>query len=280
MIDRKTEKTQNNYFILVYDSIWDNPISTKPNYLAVFLYILSHAYKKDKEIIVNNQKMLIKRGQWFGSILKIAKHFNISTQTVVRILNYLKTENILEIKSTNKFSLFTVLNYDIYQPQLKADWKTNQKQIKNKSKAVETKDNVYKDNKVNKDNNIISNVSIDNKLSTDIKLSNNIHTGENIYINTPPLKEKEKKKTPQAELVEYFAEIFKKRFGNNYRILKEEYIMMANLLKTYSLEDLKKYIRRFLYLKKDEFPAKLGFRIGIFYKFINEVISNASPFNN
>ena len=100
----------------------------------------------------------------------------------------------------------------------------------------------------------------------------------NIYIL--PKEKKEKFPTPQAELVSYFAEIFEKRFGNKYLARKEEFIMMANLLKVYSPEDLKKYIRRFLYLEKDQFPAKLGFRIGIFYKFINEVISNASPYSN
>jgi len=109
-------------------------------------------------------------------------------------------------------------------------------------------------------------------------IKENITKENNIYIL--PKEKKEKSPTPQAELVSYFAEIFEKRFGNKYLARKEEFIMMANLLKAYSPEDLKKYIRRFLYLGKDEFPAKLGFRIGIFYKFINEVISNASPYNN
>ena len=140
---------ENNFYTLIYDSIWENPLSTKPNYLAVFLFVVSHAYKKEKSVLMNNQKMMIERGQWLGSILQIAKHFKLSTQTVYRILKYLKTESILEIKSTNKFTLFTVLNYDSYQPCLKAKRKTRQKQIKNKSKATETKDNVYNDNNNN-----------------------------------------------------------------------------------------------------------------------------------
>ena len=162
-----TKLYKNNYYILVWDSLWKNPLSSKPNYLAVFLYILSHAYKKDKEVIINNQKILVKRGQWLGSVRKIAKHFNLSPSTVYYILDYLKVEQIVEHKVEQvvehkveqrpfkRFSLFTVLNYDKYQPQL--EQRVEQVFEQRVEHKVELKDkDIYKD-KDNKDKDIYNN---------------------------------------------------------------------------------------------------------------------------
>lgn len=174
MISTTGEKI-NNFYVLVYNSILDNAIGRKPNYLAVFLYILLKANKKNSEFIFNNQKMIVKRGQWLGSIRQISEHFNLSTGTVSNILKYLKTESIIENKTTNRFTLFTVLNYDMYQPQLE---NKVENQLKTNKKQNETIDNIYKANEVNnkeKENNIKEKESF--KKSTDeiISFFNQVH---------------------------------------------------------------------------------------------------------
>lgn len=134
-----------NYYTLVFDNIWENPLSSKPTYLAVFLYILTHAYKRDKEFIFNNEKIVVKRGQWLGSMRKIAEHFGLSISSVQKICKYLKSEHIIEHQANTKFTLFTVLNYDRYQPKLNT--KANTKRTPSETKDKDNKDNkeyIYK----------------------------------------------------------------------------------------------------------------------------------------
>ncbi|MCM8811393.1 MAG: hypothetical protein NC917_07110, partial [Candidatus Omnitrophica bacterium] len=76
------------------------------------------------------------------------------------ILNYLKVENIVENKTTKHFTLFTVLNYDQYQPQLENKFENK---LKTNKKQIETKDKDNKDNKENKE--IYSIHTIDNSHS-------------------------------------------------------------------------------------------------------------------
>lgn len=104
-------------FILIHRKIFENPIFTKPNYLAIWMYLLTFANHKTKQIIWNNEKVLIKRGQFIGSLQKLSNHFNLGLGTVSRIISYLEKENMIERKSTNKFTLFTIVNYDFYQSE-------------------------------------------------------------------------------------------------------------------------------------------------------------------
>jgi len=142
MTTTKKQIADHRGFIRIWRKIWDNPLSRKPIYLSIFLYILSHANYEDKDIIWNNKKVKIKRGSYIGSISEIAEHFKISKGTVYYVLEYLKVERIVERRSTGKFTLFTVLNYDDYQ---KVERQSENKLNTNKTQ-IETTNN-YNNNK-------------------------------------------------------------------------------------------------------------------------------------
>jgi len=103
-----------NGFIKIQRKLWDNPLSNKPNYLAIWIYLLSHANFKDKYKIINNKKILIKRGSFIGSLRKISKHFTVSISTVKYIIDYFIYEQMIEHQPNTKFSLFKIKNYDLY----------------------------------------------------------------------------------------------------------------------------------------------------------------------
>ena len=137
----ENNKTDPRGYIKVWRKIWDNPVSSRAKYLSVFLFILSHANWKEKKAIVDNKTITIERGQWLGSILKIAEFFeDISYATVHYIVNWLKVDNIVDNKPTNKYTLFTVKNYDDYQP---LDTRVDNKVIT----KLEQIDTTNKDNK-------------------------------------------------------------------------------------------------------------------------------------
>lgn len=128
-------------FISIHRKVWDNPISKKPNYLAVWLFILSRANYTDKPEIINGRKVIIKRGSYYGSIAKIAEHFGLSRSVVAKIINYFERDGMVDTKRTRSYTVFTVLNYDDYQ-----------KSVHRENTARTPRDTTNKDNKDNKDN--------------------------------------------------------------------------------------------------------------------------------
>lgn len=139
---------QKQGYIKLHRKILEDPIMLKPNYLAVWIYILLRANYEDAHIIWNNKKTLIKRGSFIGSISKMSKELGIPMTTVNRIIDYLISENQIEKRSNNKFTLFKVIKYNTYQA---VETKTESKR-KASGKLAETN----KKNNKNKNNNIIS----------------------------------------------------------------------------------------------------------------------------
>lgn len=106
---------EGNGYISLHRQILENPLSNKPNYLAVWIYLLLKANYKQKKIIWNNETIELKPGQFIGSILQISSHFSLSTGTITYILDYFEKEGMLKRTSNKRFTLFEILNYHKYQ---------------------------------------------------------------------------------------------------------------------------------------------------------------------
>ena len=61
------------------------------------------------------QGIEVQRGQLVTGRKKLSDQTGISEQSVRTCLNYLKSTNEIASKSTNKFSIITICNYDSYQ---------------------------------------------------------------------------------------------------------------------------------------------------------------------
>ena len=82
-----------------------------PNTVAVFLYLLLNAnWKKTK---FRGQE--IPRGGLVTGRKAIAENLGISEQSVRTALNHLKSTNEITTKSTNKFTIITIVNWAKYQ---------------------------------------------------------------------------------------------------------------------------------------------------------------------
>lgn len=84
-----------------------------PNAFLVFGYLILKANHSEGKWHGN----IIGRGQLITGRKKIATDCSISEQCVRSILCKLESTNEITIKATNKFSLITICNYDIYQMQ-------------------------------------------------------------------------------------------------------------------------------------------------------------------
>ncbi len=84
---------------------------TKPDMVSLFVYLLLSANREDNEW----RGVLIKRGQLLTSVASLSANTGISVQTVRNNLNRMKSTNEITIKSTNKYSIITICNYERYQ---------------------------------------------------------------------------------------------------------------------------------------------------------------------
>lgn len=81
------------------------------NTMKVFLYILLKANHKDG----NWKGVELKRGQMIFGRKKASEKCRISEQSVRTSITRLKSTKEITIKTTNRYSLITVLNYENYQ---------------------------------------------------------------------------------------------------------------------------------------------------------------------
>ena len=79
----------------------------------LFIHLLLQANHDSKKW----QGFVIERGQCVVGVKQLNKDLKISIQSIRTCLMKLKSSEILTIKSTNKFSIITVLNYDTYQSE-------------------------------------------------------------------------------------------------------------------------------------------------------------------
>lgn len=85
---------------------WYSDINTK----GVFLDLLIYASHTD----TNFKGIFLKKGQVIMGRIEMAKRLGISEQNVRTAINHLKSTNEITVKSTNRFSIVTILNYTKY----------------------------------------------------------------------------------------------------------------------------------------------------------------------
>lgn len=97
----------------------------------VFLHCLLKAYWKDTKI----EGKTIPRGSFVSSIGNIAEELALTPMEVRTALKHLKLTNELTSKGTNRNTVFTVTNYDLYQSKEQAERQTDNKQITNEQQT-------------------------------------------------------------------------------------------------------------------------------------------------
>lgn len=98
------------------------------NTFRVFVFMLISAYWKDGQY----KGIKIPRGSFPSSISELSKETNLTDNELRTALKHLRSTGEITSKSTNKFTVFTIKNYDLYQTINEQ----NNKQITNKSQAI------------------------------------------------------------------------------------------------------------------------------------------------
>lgn len=153
-------------WIKLHRCLLDNPIVMKDaDHLAVWTYLLLEATHKDIQKLFKGKKITLKPGQLITGRIVISDALHISESKVRRILNEFESDHQIDRQRSNKKSLITVLNWDLYQS---ADQQDDQ-QVTNKRPTSDqqvTTLQEYKEDKEDKKN-ITSNKSDELDLAFD-----------------------------------------------------------------------------------------------------------------
>lgn len=107
---------------------WYGDINTK----VLFWHMLLKANWKEGKF----QGITVPRGSFISSINKLHKETGLTEREVRTAISHLKTTGEATSKATNKFTVFTVLNYDLYQSSDKQN--DNQPPSKRHSNDIQT----------------------------------------------------------------------------------------------------------------------------------------------
>ena len=92
--------------------IWqDKPYDKARAWIDLLLIAMHH----DKKMLIDDEVVMIQRGSFMTSIVKLADRWGWSRNKVVRYLDMLESEHMLNTKRTSKGTLVTIVKYDDYQ---------------------------------------------------------------------------------------------------------------------------------------------------------------------
>jgi biotin operon repressor len=126
-------------YIKVWRKVEDSGLLQLPNTFALFMYILISASHKDRKMGTPNGAIEVKRGQFISGRKELALRLKQSEQQVRTSLERLKKMGIITIKATNKYSVYTIVNYDIYQDRHNEITNTTSNKQPSDSQQVTTK---------------------------------------------------------------------------------------------------------------------------------------------
>ena len=116
-------------WIKIYRQIQDNALwksDTPFDYRSAWIDLIMMANVKQKEVLYRGQTTIVKRGDVYTSIRKLAARWHWSTGKVSRYLNNLvKLEMVKRIKSTKSATLLTLVNYEDFQSKRYTDRDTD-----------------------------------------------------------------------------------------------------------------------------------------------------------
>lgn len=124
----------------VLDSGW-----LKNHKLWVFWsYCLLKASHKEFDAIIGLQVVHLMPGQYIFGLRKASSETGLTIREIRTILDFLRKAGNLTIKTTNKFSVISIINWHIYQTEDSKNDTLNDKPLANKGQHTKTKEHKNK----------------------------------------------------------------------------------------------------------------------------------------
>ena len=105
----------NRGFIKVWRKTVDAGWLQNHKLCAFWLWCLLKATHKEYDLIIGCQQVHLMPGDFVFGLNKASEELAMSIRSIRTIINFLKKSQNLTIKTTNKFSIISIVNWDIYQ---------------------------------------------------------------------------------------------------------------------------------------------------------------------
>lgn len=105
-------------WVSLHRKMLDSPVFQNSDLLKVWIWCLLKATHKDYKTLVGLQEVDLIRGQFVFGRKKAANELNLSEDKTYRLMKKLETLGNISIKSTTKYSLVSIENWDFYQLNL------------------------------------------------------------------------------------------------------------------------------------------------------------------
>jgi biotin operon repressor len=105
----------NRGYVKVWRKIEDSGLIQLPNTLALFMHILLRATHKDTKRGTTTGVIELKRGQFISGIHKLSEALEQTERQIRTSIDRLVKLGIITVKATNKYSVYTIENYSLYQ---------------------------------------------------------------------------------------------------------------------------------------------------------------------
>lgn len=92
--------------------IWQDKPYDKARAWIDLLLLAMHS---DKKMLIDDDVVIVRRGEFMTSIVKLADRWGWSRNKVMRYLDMLECEQMLNTKRTPKGTLVSIIKYDVYQ---------------------------------------------------------------------------------------------------------------------------------------------------------------------
>ncbi|NPU86365.1 MAG: hypothetical protein HPY65_17945 [Syntrophaceae bacterium] len=107
---------------------------------AFWTWCLLKASHKEFDAIVGLQVVHLMPGQFIFGLKKASMETGLSIQEIRTIIDFLKRTENLTIKSTNKYSIITIINWNTYQSDILESNTQSNKPLTNKEQHTNTKE--------------------------------------------------------------------------------------------------------------------------------------------
>ena len=161
-------------------------ISKKPfcdGYAWTYLY--TRANFKKNMVNFRNEYIEVERGQFLTSKLQLQRIFGWTYRHVENFLLALKNDENITYRTTNRYIVITIINYEFYQGDEEQNEEQNEEQVKNRLGTGLERGNTNK--------NVLKNVNNEKKEKKEKKISFNFKTGLFNNLTIEQMEEYEKK---------------------------------------------------------------------------------------
>ena len=133
-------------WVKLHRTITDSFVFQNPDRLKFWIWCLCKASHKERIQNVGLQEVPLKKGQFVFGRKKAANELNMDESKIYRLLKTFEKREKIEVKSNNKFSVVTVVNWSVYQDDEQQCEQQSNNKITTNEQQSNTNKNVKNDN--------------------------------------------------------------------------------------------------------------------------------------